>query len=362
MKVALESSSLFFKNYTGIPFYIYNLFDAMHNLKGVSPTLTFRLKKKFSSHNDFHKQLLNKKHVWHFGNQLLSTSKFDVSHSLHTPFLNLPKTLKVATVHDLAVHLPQFNDFDFATEYFKKKRMSLFQIFTKKADVIITVSETTKRDFLEFFDFPQERIHVVPLAPSFDLSDNEEHQPSEILKKLDLKAQSYFISMGGVSLRKNTFNLIKAYHLSKSKADFKLVITGKIEAEHEEEIRNYINTNQLESKIILTKYLSNHDLQQIYLNAKAFLFPTFYEGFGIPILEAMSAELPVLTSTTGAAPETAGGFAVLTDPFNPESIAEGIDKLKHINQEHLKRAKAYALAHTWAKTAKMTTNVYKKYM
>jgi glycosyltransferase involved in cell wall biosynthesis len=361
MKVALESSSLFFKNYTGIPFYIYNLFNAMLAVEDVSPMLAFRLKKKFSSHNDFHKQLLKKDHVWHFANQPLSTIKFDVVHSLHTPFLNPKRTLNVATVHDLAVHLPQFKDFDFASDYFKKKRLALFKTFAEKADVIITVSEATKSDFLGFFNFPEERIHAIPLAPSFNFF-NSKAEFSKILKELGLTSKQYFISMGGVSLRKNTFNLIKAYHRSKSKADFKLVITGKIEAAHEQDVRDYIISNKLENDILLTKYLPNCDLKELYINAKAFLFPTFYEGFGIPILEAMLAELPVLTSTTGAAPETAGGFAILVDPFDPESIAEGIDKLKYTTQEHLDKAKAYAVKHTWDKTAKLTTSIYEKYM
>jgi len=76
----------------------------------------------------------------------------------------------------------------------------------------------------------------------------------------------------------------------------------------------------------------------------------------------MLAELPVLTSLTGAAPETAGGHAVLVDPFDPESIAEGIDQMESINAKHLKNAKTYALEHTWIRTAKMTTSIYKKYM
>lgn len=361
MKVALESSSLFFKNYTGIPFYIHNLYNAMVSMEGIQPTLAFRLKKKFGSHTDFHKELLKKDHVWHWGSRLLSNSKFEVAHSLHTPFLNLRGSLKVATVHDLAVHLPQFENFNFATEYFKKKRMSLFEQFAKKADVIITVSEATKKDFLKFFDFPEEKIHAIPLAPSLTMPNNRPGN-SKVLKRLSLSPKKYLIAMGGVSLRKNTFNLIKAYHLSKSKNDYKLVITGKVEAAHEAEVRKYITSNQLNDKIILAGYLANHDLQELYSNAKAFLFPTFYEGFGIPILEAMIAKLPVLTSSTGAAPETAGGFAVLVDPFQPESIAEGIDELKNIEQPHLEQAKNYALGHTWEKTAKMTTSVYKKYM
>ena len=227
--------------------------------------------------------------------------------------------------------------------------------------MIITVSERTKKDFIQFFDFPEEKIHAVPLAPSFTMS-NGTYQPSNILNKHDLTPKGYFISMGGVSLRKNTYNLIKAYHISRSKSDFKLVITGKIETALETEVRKYISSNQLENKVILTQYLPNNDLQELYTNARAFLFPTFYEGFGIPILEAMIAGLPVLTSSTGAAPETAGDFAILVDPFRPDSIAKGIDKLPDVEHGHLERAKTYANSYTWEKTAKATVSIYEKYM
>ena len=141
-----------------------------------------------------------------------------------------------------------------------------------------------------------------------------------------------------------------------------MVITGKIESIHEEKVRRFIDQNGLEQRVILTQYLSDADLKVLYKNAKAFLFPTFYEGFGIPILEAMAAELPVLTSTTGAAPETAGGFAELVNPFEPESIANGIDNLSRMDDHNIKAAKAYALDHTWKKTAQLTAEVYKKYM
>jgi glycosyltransferase involved in cell wall biosynthesis len=100
----------------------------------------------------------------------------------------------------------------------------------------------------------------------------------------------------------------------------------------------------------------------LYKNAKAFLFPTFYEGFGIPILEAMHHNLPVLTSNLGAAPESSGGHAVLVDPFSPESIGNGIDKVVNMDQTQLFKAKKYAEAFTWERTAKMTVDVYKKYL
>ena len=361
MKIALESSSLFFKNYTGIPFYIHNLYNALKEIDNVDPHLAFRLKAKFKKKTSFQKNILNNKHLWHLNNFAIGSSKFDVAHSLHTPFLNLSSSLKVATVHDLAVHLPQFKEYEFATPYFQKKRMALFKEFSKKADVIITVSESTKQDFLSFFDFPEDRIHTIPLAPS--LKVNQETTNNDIiLKELNVFPKEYFISLGGVSLRKNTLNLIKGFALSKASSEKKLVITGKIESNQYVSVLEYIKENRLQEKVLITGYLSSDSLSKLYQNAAAFLFPTFYEGFGIPILEAMLTKLPVLTSNIGAAPETAGGHAILINPYEPDDIATGMDSLSSITDDQLEQAKKFADTFTWEKTALETKRVYEKYM
>ncbi|WP_276167605.1 glycosyltransferase family 4 protein [Zobellia alginiliquefaciens] len=361
MKIALESSSLFFKNYTGIPFYIHNLYNSLKDIDAIDPYLAFRLKRKFKKKSDFQKNLLNNKHLWHLNNFALTTTKFDVAHSLHSPFLNFSSSLKVATVHDLAVHLPQFKSYELTTPYFEKKRMALFKDFSKKADVIITVSEATKQDFLSFFNYPEDRIHAIPLAPSLKAQQNNKTN-NDLLKEFNVAPKTYFISLGGVSLRKNTLNLIKGYTLSKESQNKKLIITGKIESKHYSPVFNFIKENSLENKIVITGYLSSEKLAALYKNAAAFLFPTFYEGFGIPILEAMLAELPVLTSNTGAAPETSKNHAVLVNPFKPEDIAAGIERLSTITEDQIKQAKQFATTFTWERTAQKTKMVYEKYM
>ena len=227
---------------------------------------------------------------------------------------------------------------------------------------MITVSEATKKDFLRFFDFPEDKIHAVPLAPSQFSVQESTGDSKALLKKYDLTDNGYFLFVGGVSLRKNTFNLVKGYFASKTKEDIKLVITGKIQDTYEKEVREYIAANHLENRVIITNYLNKNDLQALYKHARAFLFPTFYEGFGIPILEAMHHGLPVLTSTTGAAPETSGGHAVLVDPFDPECIGNGIDQLDSVDRNQVEAAKKYAEGHSWERAAKMTVDIYKKYL
>ena len=362
MEVLLESSSLFFNKHTGIPRYIDNLYEAMVALEGVDPILAYHLK-KIKKGKDLPEKYKDKNHIWHWNRVAFGLkNSCKIAHSLHTPFLNLKSCKKVATVHDMAVHLDQFKAYNFASEYFQNKRFQLFKNFTKHADAIITVSEVTKRDFLSFFNFPEENIHVVPLAPS---KRHEVLTPEEellLLQKLGLNNQPYFLSVGGISLRKNSFNLIKGYHLSASRKQHKLVIVGKIEDNHKEEVYQYIQKHHLENDIIITKYIDDRDLHSLYKNASAFLFPTFYEGFGIPIIEALMHQLPVITSTTGAAPETSGGHTILVNPFEPESIAVGIDKSGVWTEQQRITAKEYAETFTWRETARKTVAVYKKLM
>lgn len=355
MKIVIEGSTLSTKGFTGIPHYILSLHKAFKNKSKIEVYLAFNLKKKRKIKPD----VLRMQHFWYFKSILFSRFyKPQISHSLHSPFLKIRGTKKIATIHDLAVHLPEFEAYDFATNYFKNKRFNLFKDFAKNADAIISVSENTKNDFLKFFDYPEDRIHVIHLAPVFKPKKEPSKNGEAVLNRFGISNGSYFLSVGGVSLRKNSFNLLKGFAQSEKSKDFKLVFAGKVIQSEETLLLEYIKAHQLEEQVVFTKYISDDDLSVLYRNAKAFLFPTFYEGFGIPIIEAMTYELPVVTSHTGAAPEVANGHAILVDPFNPNDIAEGINKLDKVDSEMLKKAKRYAESFTWDKVADETIKVY----
>ncbi|WP_299063158.1 glycosyltransferase family 1 protein [uncultured Polaribacter sp.] len=355
MKVLIEGSTLFTKGYTGIPHYIICLHKALKKNSNIDVFLAYNLKKiKSLKHNK-----VNIKHLWYLKNILFSLKhKPQISHSLHTPFLEIIGSKKIATIHDLAVHLPEFADYNFSSEYFKKKRFKLFKNFAKNADAIISVSENTKKDFLNFFDYPPEKIHVIHLAPVFKPKVNVHIENDTILESYLIKKHHYYLSVGGISLRKNSYNLLKGFHLSKKHLQNKLVFAGKISLDEKSKLDKYIENNNLKDQIIFTNYITDDHLSILYKNAKAFLFPTYYEGFGIPIIEAMSYRLPVLTSITGSAPEIANNNAILVNPFSEESIAKGIVELDSIDDLQLEKAKNYASTFTWAKVAKETIKVY----
>ena len=362
MKVLLESSSLFFKEYTGIPYYIENLYTAMDESPEVEVVLGFNIKRVLRIKR-LSESIAQKPKLWYYGNKVLGGTKaISIAHSLHAPLLKLRNTKNIATVHDLAVHLDMFEKLNFSNEYFKNKRMNLFKEFSRNTDALITVSERTKQDYLNYFDYPEENIHVVPLASSLQKITVSKEEQSHIMKRLNLTEKGFLLSVGGISLRKNSLNLIKGFCQSTLLGKYKLVLAGKIAADHNETVMEFISEKALQNDIVITGYLDDHIISTLYENAKAFVFPTFYEGFGIPIIEAMSYGLPVLTGTLGAASETSGGHAILADPFSPESIAEGIDSIESVTEKQINDARDYASKFTWQETARKTIEVYRNLM
>jgi glycosyltransferase involved in cell wall biosynthesis len=142
--------------------------------------------------------------------------------------------------------------------------------------------------------------------------------------------------------------------------DINLVLAGNLSLGASEILRTIKDLN-LEKKVNLIGYVPMNDLPCLYSEARGFLFPTFYEGFGIPILEAMLCRIPVLIGNRGAAPEIAGDYAVVVDPFDIESIAEGIKQVLEVDESSLAAAAEHAGKFTWAGCAEQTIEVYKRF-
>jgi glycosyltransferase involved in cell wall biosynthesis len=226
----------------------------------------------------------------------------------------------------------------------------------KQADAIITVSECTKRDLLSMFDYKPENIFVTPLGSRFKSVDINNF--SEIFNKYEIKEKKYFLFTGMISIRKNIINLIKAYKRSGLSDEYNLVLAGGMSMGHEIIIQE-IEKNGLKKNIVLPGFVSDEELALLYTNAKAFLFPTYYEGFGLPIIEAMSYGIPVLIGNRGAAPEIAGSHGIQVDPFDIDSISNGISKMVDVTDNEINTAANHAKKYTWQECALKTMNVYK---
>ncbi|MCX6766256.1 MAG: glycosyltransferase family 1 protein [Candidatus Moranbacteria bacterium] len=198
----------------------------------------------------------------------------------------------------------------------------------RSARRIITVSKNTKNDLVRLYKVPERKIEVIYEG----IGDFEDKAQSEKIKnttqKLQLLGCGYFLFIGRLEDRKNILGIIEAFEILKKKYKIsqKLILVGKF-GFGGEKIKGKIDSSACKSDMILTGYVSDEDKFYLLSNADVFLFPTFYEGFGLPILEAQSVGTPVIASDTSSMPEVANDSAVLVDPKDANAIAEAAHKL-----------------------------------
>ena len=263
---------------------------------------------------------------------------------------------KLITIHDLLVVLS--DDENISSEDFRLKKRRQYKISVQAADIVISVSYSTKKDIISLFGVPENKIHVVYPGVEERFFYEDKKKLTHVLHKYKL-CPDYLLFVGSISGRKNTERLVKAYAKSKLSKELPLVLVGSISYQGENTIKA-IRDCGIEKNVKILGYVSDRDLPSIYAGAVGFLFPTIYEGFGIPILEAMAIGLPVLTSNTGAAPEISGDFAIKVDPHDINSISEGIDSILDISPKIIRQARNHARSFKWKRSAQEILGIYKK--
>ena len=230
----------------------------------------------------------------------------------------------------------------------------------KKSDKIITVSETTKNDIIKRFKVPEDKISIIHLGLStvFRRTIN-----TDILLKYGI-TKKYILFVGNIEPKKNLVRLLKAYYevVCTKNITHQLVIAGKKAWKYKEVFRT-VHSLKLQNKVIFTGYFPEKDLPALYSMADLFVFPSIYEGFGIPPLEAMACEIPVLASNTGALPEITGGNCLMVDPYNVNDIANGIHHLltnENLRREYIVKGKKWVKQFTWERAARMTMKIYEE--
>jgi len=274
-------------------------------------------------------------------------------HDLH-PYV-IPK--RFAIQHSSQVHGSSLSSL--VNKLYWKK---MLKVASKRADRIIAVSNSTKKDIEEIFHIPDEKIDVVYEGVdrrNFNLNDDSGDLAC-FRKKYNLP--SPYILCVGTHGYKNIEGALKAFNIAKKKYKFplNLVITGS-KRTISSEVYKLVKELYLEQDVIFTGWFPDKDLKFLYRCAKMLLFPSFYEGFGLPVLEAFSSGTPVVTSKMGSLPEVAGDAALLVDPNNIEEIATSIldiltddDLREMLQQKGLKRVKKFS----WKHTAEMTLEAF----
>lgn len=273
--------------------------------------------------------------------------KVDVFHTWEELVPPSYETPIVATIHDLApFKFPQM-----AHPSTREKHAAAYKRLKEYGSHVIAVSEQTKKDLVEMLEFDPKKIHVIHEAlPTENIVKKEEILNRDELAKVYGVKKPYFLWVGTQEPRKN---LKRAYEAWKQyEKDYDLVLIG---ASGTGEI------TKPEEGVKILGYLTNAQVASFYTHAELLLFPSLYEGFGLPILEAFQYGCPVVTTNNSGMSESAGDAATFIDPYSVESIAQGIGKsLKMKNSpERLKKMKAQLAKFSWDKAAEQTLEVYK---
>jgi O-antigen biosynthesis alpha-1,2-mannosyltransferase len=278
----------------------------------------------------------------------------DVFHSLvqRPPAFRFRK--EIVTVIDLF----PLTGKDYSTPNFQQKFSALLLEAVERAVCIITPSQYTTDQLLKHTSVPSKKIRLIPFGVDLPTTSLSQERRTAEREQLVGKGNEMIFTVGVIQTRKNTMNALRA--LQHLPPRYRLVIAGG-DGHGSEAIHNFIRTEGLGSRVVLLGYAPAEQLPVLYGAASVFLFPSFEEGFGLPVLEAMAHGLPVVASETSSLPEVGGDAALYVDPHDTKDMAEKIIKAvedKVQREAMMERGLARAGIFTWRRTAEANLQVY----
>lgn len=335
--------------------------------------------------NDYTLYVTRRAAVERFSNRW---SNFSVRATLpHTPLIRIPLTLSaelrrnpvdvlhvqftappfspcpvVVSIHDLSFeHLPQ----TFKWRSRKQLRITVRRS-AREAAQVIALSDYARNDIIASYHLSPENVSVIPLAaPAHFRPVKDEGELQRVRQTYGIEGD-YILSVGAIQPRKNLSRLVAAYsRLRRARPEVKLpqlVLVGKCAWLYDETLRT-IKELEVSNSVILTGYVPEADLPTLYSGALCFVYPSYFEGFGLPPLEAMKCGAPVIVGNKTSLPEVVGDAGLLVDPFEVDEIASAIQQVitnadlrAQLRVKGLERAKLF----DWQETARQTLGVYKK--
>lgn len=261
------------------------------------------------------------------------------------PLLSIKSKIRIVTIHDVN-HLSNPSYFNFLKRLWAK---ILYKNAVKKSSQIITVSEFSKSEILKHFEVKNSKINVIHCGVNQDFNVSEIAESDHVILP-----DFYFLYVGNVKPHKNLMLLLQAYNqLEKSIKDtYKLVILGKKDGfiTKDNKVFDFIARHTLEDNIHFTGYIKDKQISSAYKRATMFIFPSLYEGFGLPILEAMSCGVPILSSDKASLPEVGGEAVVYFDPYNHDELKEkiiGLLKDQSLQSQMIKRGNEQVKKFRW---------------
>lgn len=280
-----------------------------------------------------------------------------------TPSHYAPRFSPVPTVISIMdVAYLKFPEYFAERDLYQLKNWTAYSV--KKAAHIITISNSSKNDIIKEYNVPDEKVSVVyPGIKQITTLTPHIYGMNELKTKYAI-SDTYFLSVGTLQPRKNTARLIEAFAHIKHSNEYKdsnveLVIVGKKGWLYEEILAAPEKFNVKDSVKFLD-FVNDEDLEELYKHAVCYVLPSLYEGFGLPVLEAMKYDCPVITSNISSLPEAAGDAALYVDPKDTEDIARKMKKMltdKDLRKELITKGRAQIKKFSWEKSAKETLTI-----
>ena len=285
--------------------------------------------------------------------------KLDLLHSLHYTMPVFSPCPTVVTFHDMTFFLyPQLHT--------RSKRI-LFPLYirlsARRAAALLAVSESTRRDAIRLLNLAPEKITATPLGVPPEFAPLKDPPRADAVRQKYRLPPKYILSVGLLEPRKNLPALLRAFEkAARNDPALYLVFVGRLGWMYEEIFR-LVTELGLSERVCFTGYVDAEDLPVVYNLALLFAYPTLYEGFGLPVLEAMACGLPVITSRVSSIPEITADAAVLVEPGDEQALAEGLSRL--LQDEPLRaslsaRGRERSALFTWQRTAERTFEVYRQ--
>jgi len=358
MKIALIGYEANIKNRVGSNQYAFELLWALWKLDKKNEYVVFLPDFPLSDlppqRTNWHYKVVGPKKFWNFFGLPLALKKEKPSPDVvfvpghyAPPFVGLPL---VITVMDLGyLRFPQHFT---KPIYLKLKYWTYFSL--KKAAKILAISQATKKDIVKFYKISPQKIVVAPAASSSLKTKVKKEEIEKVKRKYGIESD-YILFLGTLKPSKNIEGLIEGFRFLGVK-DLRLVIAGRKGWLYEkifEKVRNL----RLEKKVVFTDFVPEREIFPLMAGASVFILPSFWEGFGIPVLEAMSLGVPVVASNVGSLPEVVGKAGILIDPYKPQDIALGIKKALENKEKLVKLGYQQVKKFSWEETVKRVVKV-----
>ncbi|MCF6245784.1 MAG: glycosyltransferase family 4 protein [Desulfobacula sp.] len=291
---------------------------------------------------------------------------FDIFHSSYFPipeFINPSYTRRFITIHDIIFILYP----DFCTINQKKRTQQIVQSINIHTDWVLAVSKATQQDLCEYTGLSKDRIFITHLAanPELYYPIKDKRQINKALYKFHLPQNDYFLSIATIEPRKNLQFAVRCFKKILSEpgmSHFKYILVGNKGWKTDHFSQNILSDTILKERVIFTGFIPDEYLSAIYSGALAFIYPSFYEGFGLPPLEAMQCGTPVITSDRSSLPEVVGDAGIIIDPEDEDALCQAMinivknNKLRaELSKKGIERSKIFS----WKKCADETIEAYR---